>query len=367
MQDQVSVKKPVLLNILATMKLRTTTLFILLIACMPFGRALRAEDSAVVFMYHRFGEQQFPSTNIRIEQFQKQLDHLRDGGFTVIPMAELIAFLNNGQQLPPRAVVISIDDAYRSIYEVAYPLFTGYGFPFTVFVSTDAVDGKLPAYLGWEQIREMAANGVTFANHGAAHMSMAKMLAGESESEWRERIAADIEKGSRRLNEELPESDQLLQNVFAYPYGEYNTGSAEQLTKLGYIAFGQQSGAIGRHSDQRALPRYPMAESFAGMDGFRTKAASLPLPVLKVEPWDPVTTVPLPEISLTLGEVDARLGELDCFVTGQGRVDVRWVKPDKEFIVGPREALTKGRHRVNCTAPRNDGRYLWFSHQWITW
>jgi len=349
------------------MKLRTITLIYLLITCMPFGPGLQADDGAVVFMYHRFDEQKFPATNIRTDQFRKQLDHLRDGGFTVIPMVKLTAFLTGGQQLPSKAVVISIDDAYRSIYEIAYPLLSEYGFPFTVFVSTDAVDDKLSGYLSWEQVREMAANGATFANHGAAHISMAKMLAGESESEWRQRITADIEKGSRRLKEVLPESGRLLQNVFAYPYGEYNTGSSEQVTKLGYIAFGQQSGAVDRHSDQRALPRYPMAESFAGMDGFRTKAASLPLPVLEVEPWDPVTTVPLPEITLTLGKTDARLGELACFITGQGQVDVRWVEPNKQFIVGPRHAFKKGRHRVNCTAPRNDGRFLWFSHQWITW
>jgi peptidoglycan/xylan/chitin deacetylase (PgdA/CDA1 family) len=349
------------------MNLRTGTLIFLISTCMSVTQCLKADESAVVFMYHRFDEQKFPSTSIRTDQFRMQLDYLRDGGFAVIPMTELIAFLKGGQPLPPKAVVITIDDAYLSIYEVAYPLFSEHGFPFTVFVSTDAVDNKLPAYLNWEQVREMAAHGVTFANHGAAHISMARILPGESDAEWRKRITADIEKGSRRLKEELPDSDQLLQTVFAYPYGEYNTGSAEELTKFGYIAFGQQSGAIGRHGDQRALPRFPMAESFAGMDGFRTKAASLPLPVLEVEPWDPVTSGPIPEILLTLGETDARLGELACFVTGQGKVDVRWVEPGRQFAVGPKNALQTGRHRVNCTAPRNDGRYYWFSHQWITW
>lgn len=349
------------------MQLHKIGLLLLLISGMQFGHDLKADDSAVVFMYHRFGESQFPSTNIRVDQFRQHLDHLRDGGFTVIPLAELIAFLSGGQQLPPKAVVITIDDAYRSIYEVAYPLFSEYGFPFTVFVSTDNVDNRSPAYLTWEQVREMAANGATFANHGAAHISMAQRLPGEPEIEWRQRIVADIEKGSRRLKEELPASGQVLQKAFAYPYGEYNTGSSEQLTKLGYIAFGQQSGAIGRHSDLRALPRYAMAESFAGMEEFRTKAASLPLPVVKLEPWDPVTTEPLPELLITLGESNARLGELACFVTGQGKVDVRWVETNKQFVVAPRRALGKGRHRVNCTAPRNDGRYMWFSHQWITW
>jgi hypothetical protein len=108
-----------------------------------------------------------------------------------------------------------------------------------------------------------------------------------------------------------------------------------------------------------------MAEAFADMNDFRTKALSLPLPVTKVVPWDPVTTERTPEITITLGKSVARFDELACFVGGQGRVEVRWIEPATRFAVMPGRPLGKGRHRVNCTAPRDDGRYLWFSHQWI--
>jgi len=347
------------------MSLRIIALAILLTSSILFSHGLEADDSAVVFMYHRFGEQQHPSTNVRVDQFRKHLDHLRDGGFAVIPLAELIAFLSNNKSLPPKAVVLTVDDAYLSVFKVAYPLLTEYGFPFTVFVSTNPLDDKLPGYMSWSQVREMAGNGVSFANHGAGHISMAMSLTGESKIEWQQRIVADIERGSGRLTEELSGSVQLLRRVFAYPYGEYSTAAAEQVTRLGYIAFGQQSGAIGRLSDLRALPRFPMAENFAGMGGFRTKAASLPMPVTELVPWDPVTTRPLPKITITLGESNARLGELACYVGGQGRVNVHWLEPNRRFSIGPSKALEKGRQRVNCTLPRYDGRYLWFSHQWI--
>ena len=350
---------------LCTKPLRLITFSILLIYGLLFGQVIKADDSAVVFMYHRFGEDRYPSTNIRVDQFRQQMDYLRDGGFTVIPLAELLAFLSGNQELPPKAAVITVDDAYRSIYDVAYPLLAEYGFPFTVFVSTDPVDSKLPNYLNWDQIREMAGNGVTFANHGAGHIYMVERQPDESESLWQQRIGADIDKGWRRLTEELTGANKPFPGVFAYPYGEYNTGTAQQLTKRGYIAFGQQSGATGRLSDRRILPRFPMAEAFAGMDGFRTKALSLPLPVTEVVPWDPVTNDQLPEITITLAESSARLGQLACFVSGQGRVEVSWIESNRRFAVKPIKALAKGRQRVNCTAPRNDGRYYWFSHQWI--
>jgi len=347
------------------MTLRLITSSIFLISGLLFGQVIRADDSAVVFMYHRFGEDRYPSTSIRIDQFRQQMVYLRDGGFSVIPLAELIAFLSGNQTLPPKAVVITIDDAYRSIYEVAYPLLVEYGFPFTVFVSTDPLDSQLPDYLSWDQIREMASNGVTFANHGAGHIYMVKRKPDESETRWRQRIGADIDKGWRRLTEELTGTNKPLPRVFAYPYGEYDVGTAQQLTQRGYIAFGQQSGAIGRLSDRRVLSRFPMAEAYAGMDGFRTKALSLPLPVTEVVPWDPVTDNPLPEITITLAESSARLGELACFIGDQGNVEVSWIEPNRRFAVSPIKVLAKGRQRVNCTAPRNDGRYYWFSHQWI--
>ena len=62
-------------------------------------------------MYHRFGEDSYPATNIRIEQFDAQLAHIRNRGYHVIPLEDLIAAFKDGKELPERAVVITIDDA----------------------------------------------------------------------------------------------------------------------------------------------------------------------------------------------------------------------------------------------------------------
>lgn len=318
-------------------------------------------DSAVVLMYHRFGQDRYPSTNVRMEQLEAQLEHLREAGYSVVPLSDLIAAITAGGSLPERAVVLTIDDAYRSVYEKGWPRFRAFGFPFTVFVATDPVDQGLPDYMSWDQMREMAATGVSFANHGAIHASVLERRDEETDAERLARVRADVSKGWRRLNEEL----EPVPGVFAYPYGEYDGPTAELLREMGYIAFGQQSGAVGSEGDLRALPRYPMAEAFADLAQFRTKVASLPMPVVSVEPWDPVVTTREPRIEVTLGEADARLGELACFVGGQGQVKVQWSEDRRRFTVGPAQPLGPGRQRVNCTAPRKDGRYLWFSHPWV--
>ena len=328
---------------------------------LSFAATAFATDEAVVLMYHRFGDDGFPSTSIRVEQFEAQLGHLHDGGYHVVPLGDVISAVTDGKELPPRAVVITIDDAYRSVYDVAFPRFVEYGMPFTVFVATDAVDQGLPAYMSWDQMREMASKGATYANHGATHTSLLERRAGESDETWLARVRADVDKGQRRLTEEL----EPLLDAFAYPYGEYDARVAGLLRDAGYVAFGQQSGAIGPYGDLRSLPRYPMAEAFAKMDAFRTKVASLPMPVTTVEPWDPVTSNPQPEIVVSLAETDARWGELACYVGGQGRVEHRWIEQERKFAVGPSKPFGPGRQRVNCTAPTPSGRYLWFSHPWI--
>lgn len=320
-----------------------------------------AADSAVVLMYHRFAEDSFPSTNIRLEQFEAQLQHLEDRGYNVIPLAELLAAFEGEAELPERAVVITIDDAYRSIYTVAHEQFRKYDFPYTVFVATDPVDEGLSAYMSWDEMRELEADGVTFANHGAAHRSTIESGDYSSEDERLALVRADVEKGWQRLSEEL----NPLPGVFAYPYGEYDAATADLLQSMGYVSFGQQSGAISTASDTRSLARFPMAESFGGMDQFPTKVASLPMPIVDVKPWDPVVTTRTPEITVTLADTDARLEELACFVSGQGRGEIRWHEPGRRFSVGANKDFGNGRHRVNCTAPHASGRYLWFSHPWI--
>jgi biofilm PGA synthesis lipoprotein PgaB len=343
-------------HIIFAVTLRTIAIVLALACAAP----ATAADSAVVLTYHRFGEDRYPSTNIRIEQFEAHLNHLQERDYAVVPLADVIAAVKDGDSLPDRAVAITIDDAYRSVYDVAFPLFRAKEIPFTVFVATDGVDEQRPAYMSWDQMREMAQHGATFANHGATHSSVIKQADGETNAERLARVRKDVEKGWRRLTEEL----NPLPGAFAYPYGEYDTPAANLLREMGYLSFGQQSGGVGPTSDSRALPRFPMAETFGDIDEFRTKVASLPMPVTNIDSWDPVTSNVQPSITVTLSESDARIGELACFVSGQGKVDVNWLQTDR-FSVGPAKPFGKGRQRVNCTAPRDDGRYLWFSHPWI--
>jgi len=328
----------------------------------PAAKRPQGADQGVVLMYHRFGEDRYPSTSVRLEQFDGHLEHLSSAGYSVVSLERIVAAIGGQGTLPDRAIAVTIDDAYQSVYREAFPRLRERGWPFTVFVSTDAVDKGLPGYVTWDQMREMRRGGATFANHSATHDVLIERREGESETAWKARVRADLERAQRRLREELGSAPTL----FAYPFGEYDEPLAGLVKTLGYTAFGQQSGAVGRLSDPRALPRFPMAEAFAGLAKFRAKVAALPLPVRSWLPWDPVTSDRRPRLEVTLADGVKRLDELTCYVGGQGRVEPVWSEPRRRFTVRAPRDLPPGRARYNCTAPDETGRrYYWFSQQWV--
>ncbi len=318
---------------------------------------------ASIFLYHRFGEDRYPSTSVRIEQFESHLQLLADERFQVWPLQRIVDTLKTGREVPHNVVAITVDDAYLSVYKEAYPRLKARGWPFAVFVSTEPVDQKLKGFMTWDQMREMSRNGVTFANHGVTHRHLLKHLPGEDTEAWRKRMAWEIETAQKRLQEELG----VTEKYFAYPFGEYDESLANLVADAGYIGFGQQSGPIGMHVDFRALPRFPVAEAYAELTEFRQKAKTVELPVVDVKPWNPkLRSTDAPRLELTLAKRIKRAAELRCYVTGQGLAAIEWLGENyTRLVVQARGSLPKGRSRYNCTAPAEGGRYYWYSHLWI--
>jgi len=311
------------------------------------------DNGAVVIMYHRFGESDLPSTNIRLDQFEAHIAELTSGPYTVLPVPEIVAALNENRPLPERTVGISIDDAFASVYTEAWPRLRAANLPFTLFIATGAIDRGLRGYMTWEQIREMVAGGgVTLGQHGVDH---GHMVAQSAEATRAELVAA-----ATRFQEEFGETP----SVFAYPYGEYGLALRDIVAQGGFAAaFGQQSGAIARSGDRFALPRYPFNETYGDMDRFRLAVNSLPLPVRDVTPADTLVRPASnpPPFGFTVDESVAEVKSLNCFAStgesnlerlGERRIEIRLAQP-----------LQPGRARINCTMPGPEGRWRWFGTQ----
>jgi biofilm PGA synthesis lipoprotein PgaB len=329
-------------------------------------------DHAVILMYHHVSATAPASTSVAPGLFEEHLAYLEKHGFRVWSLPAVVDSLAGGGALPDSVVVFTFDDGYRSVYEEAFPRLRRRGWPFTVFVTTDAIDNGEGPVLSWDQLREMAAQGATIASHGQHHRHLQRRLPGETEDQWRQRTLGELRHSGRRIRQEIGQETDLL----AYPYGEHDERLTRLVRQLGWTAFGQQSGPAGVTSDPAALPRFPMAAGFASMEGFPVKAASLPLPVVRAEPQDLVLIfgtgsvilgAEAPTLKLTLAAGDYQAGQLAAYSGGQGRIEARWSDRAAGTLeitaTGP---LGPGRSRYNVTAPARDGRrWYWYSHTWI--
>ena len=324
-----------------------------LTALIALAPPVAAANAAVLIMYHRFGEETFPSTNIRLEQFEAHIRELESGGYTVLPLPEILAALKDGSTLPDRTVGITVDDAYRSVYSEAWPRLKAAGLPFTVFVSTDAIDQKLGAMMTWAQIRELAAAGVTIGHHSAAHAHMA--------GRETQKNTDDIAKAARRFDEELGEAPR----IFAYPYGEYSLELRNVVSGAGFdAALGQHSGGLYTGADMYSLPRFALNEQYGDIERFTLIANSLPLPATDITPSEPLLGANPPPIGFTLTQDVGDLDQLTCFASGQGETDVERLGP-RRIEVRIDNPFPPGRARINCTLPGPDNRWHWFGMQFL--
>lgn len=318
------------------------------------------DNSAVILMYHHFGKDSVPSTNIRLAQFDAQLDYLAANDFHIWSLSRLVIAFQNQVPIPDKTVVFTVDDAWISVYEHAIPRFKARGWPVTIFVNSDAIDKGYRSNMTWAQMREVQGDGIEFANHSRSHDRLIRRV-GESHQAWQKRVLDEIQQGQQRLQDELGANTNHAK-LFSYPFGDYSTELADWVRELGYVGIAQNSGAVNRHSDLRALMRFPMSEAYADLDSFKQKVYAVAMPLLHVEPFDPVVTDNPPHLTLTFTQPPGP--QLQCYSPQGERLQQRWLN-DTTVEIRSETPLAAPRSRYACTQPTADGRWRWYSHSWV--
>ncbi|MEC8641813.1 MAG: polysaccharide deacetylase family protein [Pseudomonadota bacterium] len=315
--------------------------------------AARAADHATILMYHRFGEDKYPSTNVRIAQFEEHLEILASGPYTVWPLEQIISHLQAGTPVPDRTVAITIDDAYLSVFEEAFPRLKERGFHATLFVATRPVDRNLRNYMDWDQLREWQAAGFGIGSQTQTHPHMHR-LSTEANRE-------ELQVSSERFLAELG----IRPTLFAYPYGEYNLEVIDLVKTAGFTAaFGQNSGVAHGYDGFFELPRFAMNEQYGSRERLELAINGLPLKVSEIVPADVVLDANPPLYGFTLAPDMDQERQLRCFNSKYGKLDVAIIGRRAEIrMPGP---LVGKRARVNCTMPGPNNRWRWFGRQFLT-
>ncbi|WP_439133212.1 polysaccharide deacetylase family protein [Pseudomaricurvus sp.] len=330
----------------------------LLLSCLPV-------QAAVVLQYHHVSDATPASTSTTPALFRQHMEYLESEGYEVVSLPELLEGYTSSEDDRAKRVAITFDDGYSSVYTTAYPELKKRGWPFTVFVNTKPLDEHWKEFTDWDQLREMAANGATIANHTVNHGHLIRRQEGESEEEWRQRIKEDLLLAEKRIKQETGQNHRIL----AYPFGEYDLALMKLLKSLDFVGFGQHSGPLGSSHSPQALPRFPFGGHYGDISDFAQKASTLPMPLesvfLETASSEDVAIEPLlppgdsqPKLVLNVGSA-ALAQTISCFATGQGRVDTH--VDDQRVEIELQKPLPAGRSRINCTAAAGEGRFYWFS------
>lgn len=325
------------------------------------SHGVSAAEHATIVLYHHVAEDTPASTSIAPAVFRQHMDHLRDDGFNVLPLPELLAALRERREIPDKSIAISFDDGYISIFETAFPLLQEYGFPFTIFINTQPHNDRMHGYMSWEQIKTMSDAGVTIANHMENHPHMVDALAGEDAAARDARLREELLRAQARIKAETGQDHRFI----AYPYGEYDLRNKAMLEEMGYLGLGQQSGAVGFDSDFLALPRFPFGGAFTDLSDFKQKAQTLSFHLLKVDPESQMTEERNPSLTLQFAPGDFNFRQIGCFANGQP-MSMEWLDQEQGLLrVSTEQTFNMRRYRYLCTAPqRGSNRYFWYSKDW---
>ena len=180
-----------------------------------------------ILSYHRFGEGK-GRLSVSRAQFEQQMEFLKRHGYRPISLRDLASFLRAEKAIPRKAVALTIDDGYQSVYKIAYPVLAKYQFPATVFIYTDYI-GK--GGLTWRQMREMESSGlVSFQAHSKTHDDLTVRSSSESLEIYKARLVDEVRLPNRVLEKRM--SNDVF--GYAYPFGAVNRLVVDELKRHGY-------------------------------------------------------------------------------------------------------------------------------------
>jgi peptidoglycan/xylan/chitin deacetylase (PgdA/CDA1 family) len=335
-----------------------TKKFIFLIIFTFFSTILLAENNRyysfdkglVSLIYHRFNESKYPSTNIQMDIFIKQISIINENNYNYYNPKNFDIFFKNPDK--KKKILITIDDAFSSFYENAWPHLKKNKIPFILFVSTEPI-GKY-GYMNWDQVKEIEKEDFAFiGNHSHSH----EYLVDYEFNDFKKDIDQSIEIFKKKLG--------YNPIFFSYPFGEYSLEQKNYIKQKFKYAFGQHSGVIDLTKDKFELPRFPINEKYGDLKRFKFLVDFLPFQYQSLFPEEKFIKVNNnpPEMIVNFFPDQKNLHNINCF-SNEGNI---WKKTEmklyeKKLVIKFNEKFFPRRGRINCSLNDNEG-WRWFGVQ----
>ena len=301
-------------------------------------------------MYHRFNEHKYPSTNIQVDVFKKQMQIIKNSNYIFSNPKNFEKNFNTPKT--NKEILITIDDAFLSFYLEAWPYLKKNKIPFVLFVSTEPVGKK--GYMTWEQIKEIEAEKFTIIGH---HSHSHEYLI-DNDNDF---FISDIKKA----NEIFLKNLGYIPNLFSYPFGEYSKFMRDYIAQNFNYAFGQHSGVIDLNKDKFELPRFPINEKYGQLKRFNSIINSFPLEYKQLLPLEKKLTIENnpPNFKVMFFKEQDNIKNINCYSNELNK----WEKSNTNFdnnvlTIKFRGSFKPRRGRINCSL-NDDGKWRWFGVQ----
>jgi len=314
------------------------------------------DDYGIIsIMYHRFEENKYPSTNIKIKDFNEHIRIIEENNISFINPKNFEKELKNNKS--KRKILLTIDDGFLSFYKNAWPILKEKKIPFILFVSTREIGAY--NYMTWNQIKEIQNEDfVEIGNHSHTH----EYLVDESN----ELIKEDISKSISIFNKNLGKNSKF----FSYPFGEYSNDFKKIINDFGFkYAFGQHSGVIDETKDFYELPRYPINEKYGEIKRFKSLTKTLPFKYKKIQPEEKYLSQVNnpPKVKIEFYDNIKNLKSVGCY-SNEGN---KWRQSDIKFensntlLINIAEKFVGERGRINCSLRDPSGFWRWLGIQFV--
>jgi glycosyltransferase involved in cell wall biosynthesis/peptidoglycan/xylan/chitin deacetylase (PgdA/CDA1 family) len=218
----------------------------------------------LILCYHAIqdlsGDQVLAEYGVARETFTRQLDSLLERGFSFVSPDEVAELLHGRGRVPPKALLLTFDDCYEELAEIADSLLQPRGIPAIAFAVSDtcsntnewdqAIGAREMRLLDGDGLELLRSCGVEIGCHSRSH----RPLPGLSNDDLVAETSASAEQIAALG---LPKP-----RFFAYPHGQQDDRSRAAVRDAGFCAaFGLSSRWAGPASDRFFVPRIEILAS----------------------------------------------------------------------------------------------------------
>ncbi len=222
--------------------------------CFIFGCSPHVSSSAEkqhfhipVLLYHHISPKQKGEMYIPPDQFADHLRTIKNRGYRTLSLDELYHIMTTGSMTSPPAVMITFDDAWRSVYTNALPLLKKYRMRATIFVNTAAVGTR--HYMTWSDLREAKRYGCDIGNHSHRHPNLL------NRSLDRQSCHIEINNPLKIIRKQLGAGNY---RYFSYPFGGYSQNLFSIVGRRHLMAFSVDNTPVSELTPRFTVPRFLM-------------------------------------------------------------------------------------------------------------